>query len=100
MCNVCYIVDGYLFCDHALRYVHSYTYCILCTVLFARYSPVYIWRAAVITIIWKLLVLFHIATMFSYPKLVWRIRLTRDISIRVSLLDTIVGVWVWLLCLQ
>jgi hypothetical protein len=42
--------------------------------------------------------LFHIATMFSYPKIVWRIRLTRDLSLRVSLLDTIVGVWVWLLC--
>jgi hypothetical protein len=43
--------------------------------------------------------LFHIATMFSYPKLVWRIRLTQDLSVRVSLLETIVGVWVWLLCL-
>jgi hypothetical protein len=55
---------------------------------------------SVIIITWNLLVLFHIATMFSYPKLVWRIGLTRDLSIRVSLLDTIVGVWVWLLCLQ
>jgi hypothetical protein len=54
----------------------------------------------VITITWNLLVLFHIATMFSYPKLVWRIRLTRDLSVRVSLFETIVGFWVWLLCLQ
>jgi hypothetical protein len=36
--------------------------------------------------------------MFSYPKLVWRIRLTRDLSVRISLWETIVGIWVWLLC--
>jgi hypothetical protein len=94
--NSYYIGVGY-FCNLALRYLKLY----LLRFFFLHVTALCIFVCtAVITITWNLLVLFHIVTMFSYPKLVWRIRLTRDLSVRVSLWETIVGIWVWLLWFQ
>ncbi len=94
-CNVS--VVGYLFCNFALHCVQNYTYRVLCSLLFVKCGTTYI--HVYYSDYLDSVDLFHIATMFSYPKLVWRIRLTQDLSVRISLLETIVGIWVWLLCL-